>query len=771
MKQFRTKALVFAAGFLYLTASADDGNRIFIKKISQAKPAVEMPQMSYKPTAKSTFLPRTVKHNETDSGLSANFSVQSDDAFVTVWSENFDTNLDRWTINNQVRPDFGVISISLDATTGNKDFSVYDAENVTSLHIDPPFRVSERNTATLTSEDIEIPSNARFHGYVGFVDNEDAGLYISVSTDDFETSTEIWNSLNIKGSWSWKEIDESLAQFEGQTIKLRITFGEGTKSNFGVGGYMYDYYVDGLSITGVSAIDQISVKTGDKIELADLSSGTPVAWEWQFPGGVPETSTERNPTVYYTKAGAYDVTLKVTDESGDTDEITKTAFVSVEAQAPVAGIEFPADFRDFSTRMRLIAPLAPVDYKDASQGYPTAYSWTFYTPYDLARAGQFFVPDTIYQTPDVTVCHNTLDKNYVLHIGQNELGASYQDDSVQVAFASLATNFLPGDSYITNITRDGTTFPGANKMGITAWAERISKPSVPSLLEALLVRFTKASATELMNQIASVGFYLYSSENGLPGRPLEMLDSWTVSELNYAMRANQGLVQLELSRKYLIDDEVFIVIDGIPEKNDSLECAIAVAPLRDSGNTAYMLNKGTWRPFTGYFEAAPGGQTSLAVFPYLTHSVVLPASISTTGAITMGADSVEVPAEGGTVEALVFANRGIQNYLGSDADWCRIVGTPGEYNVDTLHIECDGLPMGLERREATVALTDSVTTLELRIVQNQEAHSDITTSLNGVERNNTAEVFNILGRRIEGDMPKGIYVVRRGDKSYKLMKK
>ena len=61
---------------------------------------------------------------------------------------------------------------------------------------------------------------------------------------------------------------------------------------------------------------------------ANLSTpGT--AYAWQFPGGVPGTSTLRNPTVTYPTGGLYDVTLSVT-AAGATGTTTRPALVQVQ---------------------------------------------------------------------------------------------------------------------------------------------------------------------------------------------------------------------------------------------------------------------------------------------------------------------------------------------------------------------------------------------------------------------------------------------------------
>ncbi len=74
--------------------------------------------------------------------------------------------------------------------------------------------------------------------------------------------------------------------------------------------------------------DRKAVYINGTITFYDESFGSPHSWQWDFPGGVPSTSTLENPTVQYNKPGRYNVTLKVTNAMGD-DEITKRFYVSV----------------------------------------------------------------------------------------------------------------------------------------------------------------------------------------------------------------------------------------------------------------------------------------------------------------------------------------------------------------------------------------------------------------------------------------------------------
>jgi len=49
-----------------------------------------------------------------------------------------------------------------------------------------------------------------------------------------------------------------------------------------------------------------------QVQYTDQSAGLPTGWNWEFPGGTPDTSREQNPIITYNTAGKYDVMLKVT---------------------------------------------------------------------------------------------------------------------------------------------------------------------------------------------------------------------------------------------------------------------------------------------------------------------------------------------------------------------------------------------------------------------------------------------------------------------------
>ena len=76
---------------------------------------------------------------------------------------------------------------------------------------------------------------------------------------------------------------------------------------------------------------------GDSVSFTDLSTNSPTAWEWEFPGGTPTGSTGQNPSITYSATGSYNVTLYA-GNTGGTGSLTKTNFINVTA-APTPPVE------------------------------------------------------------------------------------------------------------------------------------------------------------------------------------------------------------------------------------------------------------------------------------------------------------------------------------------------------------------------------------------------------------------------------------------------
>jgi len=83
-----------------------------------------------------------------------------------------------------------------------------------------------------------------------------------------------------------------------------------------------------------------------EIQFTDNSSDNVTGWLWTFEGGNPATSTEQNPTVFYSTVGVYDVTLEVTAEAG-TNEVVYEDLITIEG-IPTAEFDFTNDELEFS---------------------------------------------------------------------------------------------------------------------------------------------------------------------------------------------------------------------------------------------------------------------------------------------------------------------------------------------------------------------------------------------------------------------------------------
>jgi PKD repeat protein len=73
--------------------------------------------------------------------------------------------------------------------------------------------------------------------------------------------------------------------------------------------------------------DVTTICEGSSVNFLDQSSNA-TSWSWTFEGGTPATSTEQNPTVVYSTAGVYDVSLTVSDGQ-DVSTMTNTDFITV----------------------------------------------------------------------------------------------------------------------------------------------------------------------------------------------------------------------------------------------------------------------------------------------------------------------------------------------------------------------------------------------------------------------------------------------------------
>ena len=166
--------------------------------------------------------------------------------------------------------------------------------------------------------------------------------------------------------------------------------------------------------------------------------------------------------MFYTRDGVYDVSLTVSNGTGNNLK-TITSFVKVEGKAPIAHIEAPAMFKSLATFYHMVAPLTDVQYKDASENYPTEWNWKFS---GVDNDGTQLIMS---QEQDPIVGYNFLHKQTVQLQVSNSHGSSLDNDTVSVEYEGPISNLCSTDNLNTFSLEDKGTFPGSNKMKFTAY--------------------------------------------------------------------------------------------------------------------------------------------------------------------------------------------------------------------------------------------------------------------------------------------------------------
>ncbi len=78
-----------------------------------------------------------------------------------------------------------------------------------------------------------------------------------------------------------------------------------------------------------TATNKSCVLLGSEIEFTDLSTNFPTGWTWEFEGGDPNTSNERNPRVTYNTPGTFKVTLTATNSLGKSEPLEVEEYLVV----------------------------------------------------------------------------------------------------------------------------------------------------------------------------------------------------------------------------------------------------------------------------------------------------------------------------------------------------------------------------------------------------------------------------------------------------------
>ena len=107
--------------------------------------------------------------------------------------------------------------------------------------------------------------------------------------------------------------------------------------------YEVEFYENSSPQAQISANKLTANCFDNSIQFFDYSviSNQNPTWSWSFPGGVPGTSTDRNPLVVYSTPGEYDVELTITDSYGAS---TQSYIALITYSDPIVNFDLLEDF-------------------------------------------------------------------------------------------------------------------------------------------------------------------------------------------------------------------------------------------------------------------------------------------------------------------------------------------------------------------------------------------------------------------------------------------
>ena len=111
------------------------------------------------------------------------------------------------------------------------------------------------------------------------------------------------------------------------------------------------------------------IPVGCQVDFKDRSMGVPHSWHWEFEGGIPAESDEKNPSgIQYLNEGVFSVTLTVTNPAG--------AVTLVKQQLIKVGTDVKPNVV-FTSSFPAICAGEKVYFEDHSTGCPQERTWSF----------------------------------------------------------------------------------------------------------------------------------------------------------------------------------------------------------------------------------------------------------------------------------------------------------------------------------------------------------------------------------------------------------
>lgn len=127
----------------------------------------------------------------------------------------------------------------------------------------------------------------------------------------------------------WIDFSQGLPNCEVSDLEIYYATGRLRAATFGRGTWDSDLYSSTPSTPVASfTANNTTICVGQSVQFTNTSTGQPTSFNWTFTGGSPATSTAQNPSVTYNTSGTYNVSLTVSNASGQNTS-SQTGYITV----------------------------------------------------------------------------------------------------------------------------------------------------------------------------------------------------------------------------------------------------------------------------------------------------------------------------------------------------------------------------------------------------------------------------------------------------------
>ena len=153
-------------------------------------------------------------------------------------------------------------------------------------------------------------------------------LYVKNSPQALYVGTDVGVYYREGSMNAWIPFSNGLPNIIVNDLEIYYPSGKLRAATYARGVWETDIYSDPGSAPTAAFFSNFSAACVNvPLQLHDVSSNSPSAWNWQFTGGIPATSTLQNPSVTYPSPGIYTVSLVVTNSVGASPAYVSTVQV------------------------------------------------------------------------------------------------------------------------------------------------------------------------------------------------------------------------------------------------------------------------------------------------------------------------------------------------------------------------------------------------------------------------------------------------------------